>query len=284
MSGILVLVGTPIGDVADASERTKSAISSADLIAAEDTRRFFRLAKDLNIDVQAKVISFHESKEQERIPVILEAINNGSKVVLLTDAGMPSISDPGYRIVAACVLAGIEVDAIPGPSAVTMALALSGLATDRFCFEGFLSRKTGERQKQLVGLAEEVRTMVFFEAPHRLLQTLDAMQEVFGQNRQAVVCRELTKTYQEVKRATLGELKIWAEGEVLGEITLVVAGADPKPMLDLADPKVRQKIGQLVKEHELATTDRKSAISQIAVQLKLPKREVYDIVVRDGKE
>ena len=284
MSGILVLVGTPIGDVADASERTKSAISSADLIAAEDTRRFFRLAKDLNIDVQAKVISFHESKEQERIPVILEAINNGSKVVLLTDAGMPSISDPGYRIVAACVLAGIEVDAIPGPSAVTMALALSGLATDRFCFEGFLSRKTGERQNQLVGLAEEVRTMVFFEAPHRLLQTLDAMQEVFGQNRQAVVCRELTKTYQEVKRATLGELKIWAEGEVLGEITLVVAGADPKPMLDLADPKVRQKIGQLVKEHELATTDRKAAISQIAVQLKLPKREVYDIVVRDGKE
>ena len=284
MSGILVLVGTPIGDVADASERTKSAISSADLIAAEDTRRFFRLAKDLNIDVQAKVISFHESKEQERIPVILEAINNGSKVVLLTDAGMPSISDPGYRIVAACVLAGIEVDAIPGPSAVTMALALSGLATDRFCFEGFLSRKTGERQNQLVGLAEEVRTMVFFEAPHRLLQTLDAMQEVFGQNRQAVVCRELTKTYQEVKRATLGELKIWAEGEVLGEITLVVAGADPKPMLDLADPKVRQKIGQLVKEHELATTDRKAAISQVAVQLKLPKREVYDIVVRDGKE
>jgi 16S rRNA (cytidine1402-2'-O)-methyltransferase len=126
--------------------------------------------------------------------------------------------------------------------------------------------------------------MVFFEAPHRLLQTLDAMQEVFGQNRQAVVCRELTKTYQEVKRATLGELKIWAEGEVLGEITLVVAGADPKPILDLTDPKVRQMIGQLVKEHELATTDRKAAISQIAVQLKLPKREVYDIVVRDGKD
>ncbi|HEX5534568.1 MAG TPA: 16S rRNA (cytidine(1402)-2'-O)-methyltransferase [Actinomycetales bacterium] len=231
MDGRLVLAGTPIGDVTDAPPRLAELIATADVVAAEDTRRLRRLAAALGVTPSGKVVSFHEHNETARAQELVEEVRAGRTVLVVTDAGMPSVSDPGYRVVDAAVRAGVHVTAVPGPSAVLTALALSGLPTDRFCFEGFLPRKAGERRNVLAEVADERRTMVFFEAPHRLDATLGAMVEAFGPDRRAAVCRELTKTYEEVRRGPLTELAEWAAaGDVRGEITIVVEGATQLPV------------------------------------------------------
>lgn len=216
MTGVLVLAGTPIGDVSDAPPRLVGELGTADVIAAEDTRRLRRLTQALGVTPAGRVLSYFEGNEVGRTPELVEALLGGSRVLLVTDAGMPSVSDPGYRLVAAAVEAGIRVTAVPGPSAVLTALALSGLPVDRFTFEGFLPRKAGDRARQLAEVAAEPRTMVFFEAPHRIAEALTAMAEAFGADRPAAVCRELTKTYEEVKRGPIGELATWAAEGVRG--------------------------------------------------------------------
>ncbi|PNG16456.1 16S rRNA (cytidine(1402)-2'-O)-methyltransferase, partial [Streptomyces cahuitamycinicus] len=210
MIGTLVLAGTPIGDTADAPPRLAEELAGADVIAAEDTRRLRRLTQALGVTPKGRVVSYFEGNESARTPELVEELVGGSRVLLVTDAGMPSVSDPGYRLVAAAVERDVRVTAVPGPSAVLTALALSGLPVDRFCFEGFLPRKAGERLGRLREVAGERRTLVYFEAPHRLDDTLSAMAEVFGAGRRAAVCRELTKTYEEVRRGGLGELAAWA--------------------------------------------------------------------------
>ncbi len=223
--GVLVLAATPIGDAADASPALRAALTGADVIAAEDTRRLRDLCRRLGLTVSARLVSYFDGNEASRVGVLLEALRAGDRVVVATDAGMPSVSDPGFRVVQAAIAEGIRVTAVPGPSAVLTALAVSGLPTDRFCFEGFVSRKTGERRRTLATLAREERTMVFFEAPHRLGAFLADARDAFGADRPAAVCRELTKTYEEVVRGGVGELAEWASGQVRGEITVVVAGA-----------------------------------------------------------
>src|SRR3954469_10238271 len=223
--GVLVLAATPIGQASDAPPRLATELAGADLIAAEDTRRLARLAADLGVDVKGRVTSYFEGNEAVRTPGLVERLLAGDRVVLVNDAGMPSVSDPGYRLVAAAVEAGVRVTAVPGPSAVLTALAVSGLPVDRFCFEGFLPRKAGERARRLAALAGEERTLVFFEAPHRTGSALSAMAEAFGPDRAAAVCRELTKTHEEVRRGGLGELAEWAASGVRGEVTIVVSGA-----------------------------------------------------------
>ncbi|HEV2889194.1 MAG TPA: 16S rRNA (cytidine(1402)-2'-O)-methyltransferase [Frankiaceae bacterium] len=273
MSGRLVLCGAPIGNVADASPRLARTLAEAGVVAAEDTRRLLRLARELDVRV-ARVVSYHDANESSRTPELLRALEAGETVALVTDAGMPGVSDPGYRLVAAAVAAGVDVTVVPGPSAVTAAVALSGLPSDRWCMEGFLPRKAGERRTRLADLADERRTLVLFEAPHRLAATLADLAEAFGGDRRAVACRELTKTYEEVRRGTLGELAEWAAGEVRGELTLVVEGAAQRPAgaspADLADE---------VASREAAGSARKDAIAETAKARGLPKREVYDAVV-----
>ncbi|MEP6629124.1 MAG: 16S rRNA (cytidine(1402)-2'-O)-methyltransferase [Lapillicoccus sp.] len=224
-TGTLVLAATPIGHPRDASPRLADELRRADVVAAEDTRRLRRLTGDLQVEPTGRLVSYHEHNEAARTADLVARLLAGDRVVLVTDAGMPSVSDPGYRLVLACVQAGIPVTCVPGPSAVLMALAVSGLPVDRFCFEGFLPRKGGERTRALEHLADERRTMVFFEAPHRLGATLASMAGVFGDDRPAAVCRELTKTYEEVRRGGLAELAQWAQEGARGEITVVVAGA-----------------------------------------------------------
>lgn len=216
MTGTLVLAGTPIGDIADAPPRLAEELAGADVVAAEDTRRLRRLTQGLGVTPKGRIVSYFEGNEAARTPELVEELLGGARVLLVTDAGMPSVSDPGYRLVAAAVEKDIRVTAVPGPSAVLTALALSGLPVDRFCFEGFLPRKGGERLSRLREVADERRTLVYFEAPHRLDDTLAAMAEVFGAERRAAVCRELTKTYEEVKRGALGALAEWAADGVRG--------------------------------------------------------------------
>ena len=275
MTGVLVLAGTPIGDVSDAPPRLVSELATADVIAAEDTRRLRRLTQALEVTPVGRVVSYFEGNEVGRTPELVEALLGGSRVLLVTDAGMPSVSDPGYRLVAAAVEAGIKVTAVPGPSAVLTALALSGLPVDRFTFEGFLPRKAGDRARQLGEVAAEPRTMVFFEAPHRIAEALTAMAEAFGPDRPAAVCRELTKTYEEVRRGPIGELAVWAADGVRGEITVVVAGAPP------AGPSAitPEDLARRVAVREEAGEGRKEAIAAVAAELKLPKRDVFDAVV-----
>ncbi len=231
--GVLVLAATPIGDPRDAPPRLSHELADADVVAAEDTRRLRRLLADLGVTPTGQVVSYHEHNEAARTDDLLQRLRGGARVVLVTDAGMPSVSDPGYRIVAAAVAGGIRVTCVPGPSAVLAALAVSGLPTDRFCFEGFLPRRGGARRAALEALSTEARTMVFFEAPHRTGDTLAAMAEAFGPDRPAAVCRELTKTWEQVRRGGLGELVEWAEHGVLGEVTLVVGGRTAATGADL---------------------------------------------------
>ncbi|MEV3998892.1 16S rRNA (cytidine(1402)-2'-O)-methyltransferase [Streptomyces halstedii] len=274
-TGTLVLAGTPIGDVADAPPRLAAELETADVVAAEDTRRLRRLTQALGVRTTGRVVSYFEGNEAARTPELVEALADGARVLLVTDAGMPSVSDPGYRLVAAAVERDIRVTALPGPSAVLTALALSALPVDRFCFEGFLPRKAGERLGKLREVADERRTMVFFEAPHRLDDTLAAMAEVFGADRRAAVCRELTKTYEEVRRGPLGELAAWAAEGVRGEITVVVEGAaDTTGERPDAAELVRR-----VRVREEAGERRKEAIAAVAADAHLPKREVFDAVV-----
>jgi len=248
-------------------------LGEADVVAAEDTRRLRRLTSELGVVVSGRVVSYFEGNERERTPELLQALVDGQTVVVVTDAGMPSVSDPGYRLVAAAIEADIEVTAVPGPSAVLTALALSGLPVDRFTFEGFLPRKPGERGRRLAELAEEPRTMVFFEAPHRLTASLEAMRDAFGTDRRAAVCRELTKTYEEVKRGPFDELVNWSKDGVRGEITIVVAGADPDKVM------TPEQLAAEVATDEQAGTPRKQAIADVAKRFNVPKRTVYDAVL-----
>lgn len=275
--GVLVLAGTPIGQVADAPPRLAAELAGADVIAAEDTRRLKRLTTDLGITVEARVVSYFEGNEQGRTPQLLELLLAGNRVVLVTDAGMPSVSDPGYRLVAAAVEAGVHVTAVPGPSAVLTALAVSGLPVDRFCFEGFLPRKPGERSRRLDELAAEPRTLVFFEAPHRTEAALRALAKAFGADRRAAVCRELTKTHEEVRRGGLADLADWAAEGVRGEVTIVVEGAPAEG--PVTDPAV---LVTRVADAEAAGLSRKDAIAAVAKKAGVPKREVYDLVHKGG--
>ncbi|MFS3127010.1 16S rRNA (cytidine(1402)-2'-O)-methyltransferase [Nocardioides sp. Bht2] len=274
--GVLVLAATPIGRVEDASSRLASELARADVIAAEDTRRLRRLCTELGVTTTGRVVSYFEGNESARTPTLVEALLAGERVLLVTDAGMPSVSDPGFRLVAAAVLEEIEVTAVPGPSAVLTALAVSGLPVDRFTFEGFLPRKAGERGRRLAELAREPRTMVFFEAPHRTQAALEAMAEAFGDERAAAVCRELTKTHEEVRRGGLAELATWAAEGVRGEVTIVVTGADPVAEVG-TDP---EQWRTLVADLESVGMTRKDAILDVARRAGVPKREVYDAVHR----
>lgn len=275
MTGLLILAGTPIGEITDAPPRLAEELVAADVVAAEDTRRMWRLANALGVTPKGRVLSYFEGNEVGRTPELVEALLGGARVLLVTDAGMPSVSDPGYRLVAAAVEQGIRITAVPGPSAVLTALALSGLPVDRFCFEGFLPRKGGERGSRLRDLAAEPRTMVFFESPHRIEDSLVQMAEAFGGERPAAVCRELTKTYEEVKRGPLAELAVWAADGVRGEITVVVQGAPP------ADPSALDpaELARRVTVREEAGERRKEAIAAVAAETGVPKREVFDAVV-----
>ena len=271
---MLVLAATPIGRVADAPPRLSQELASADVVAAEDTRRLRRLTGELGVTVTGRVVSYFEGNEASRTPALVEALEAGDRVLLVTDAGMPSVSDPGYRLVAAAVERGITVTAVPGPSAVLTALAVSGLPVDRFCFEGFLPRKAGERGRRLAALRDEQRTMVFFEAPHRTEAALTAMAEAFGAERRGAVCRELTKTHEEVRRSGLADLAAWAADGVRGEVTIVVEGN-----VDVVDvPTDAASLAALVAAEEEAGATRKEAILDVARRAGLPKRVVYDAV------
>ncbi|HET9381932.1 MAG TPA: 16S rRNA (cytidine(1402)-2'-O)-methyltransferase [Streptomyces sp.] len=274
-TGTLVLAGTPIGDVRDAPPRLAAELADADVVAAEDTRRLRRLTQALGVTPRGRVVSYFEGNESARTPELVAELAGGARVLLVTDAGMPSVSDPGYRLVAAAVEKDVRVTAVPGPSAVLTALALSGLPVDRFCFEGFLPRKAGERLSRLREAAGERRTLVYFEAPHRLDDTLAAMAEAFGTERRAAVCRELTKTYEEVRRGPLGELADWAREGVRGEITVVVEGAPDKGPGELDAAELVRR----VRVREEAGERRKEAIAAVAAEAGLPKREVFDAVV-----
>jgi 16S rRNA (cytidine1402-2'-O)-methyltransferase len=243
-------------------------------VAAEDTRRLRRLASQLGAEVSGRVVSYFEGNEAARTPVLLDALLAGERVLLVTDAGMPSVSDPGYRLVAAAVAADVKVTAVPGPSAVLTALAVSGLPVDRFCFEGFLPRKAGERGRRLAELADEPRTMVFFEAPHRTEAALAGMAEAFGADRAAAVCRELTKTHEEVRRGPLADLVEWAGQGVRGEVTIVVGGGMGTRDVGTDPESLRAAVAEL----EADGTSRKEAIVSVARKSGVPRREVYDVV------
>ena len=275
----LTLAATPLGNPGDASPRLKAAIESAEIIAAEDSRRFHRLASDLGVTFTAKIISFFDGNETARTEEVLQFLQAGKRVLVVSDAGMPTISDPGFRLTRDAIALNIPIVVIPGPSAPTMALALSGLATDRFTFEGFLSRSAGARQSHLESLRFEERTMIFFEAPHRITECLTDAVETFGGDRQAAICREMTKTYEETVRGSLEELLAWSKSkEILGEITMVIAGVPAGSAVKTAEEMVAR-----VREFESAGMDRKEAIATVAKEFELPKKVVYAAVVDASK-
>ncbi len=272
--GTLVLAATPIGNTDDASPRLRRLLAEADLVAAEDTRRVQALAARLGVRIGGRVVSVHDHNEAARADDLLDVVAEGGTVVVVTDAGMPVVSDPGYRLVTAAVAAGLPVTVAPGPSALLAALAVSGLPTDRFCFEGFLPRRAEERARALAALAGEERTVVVFEAPHRLSALLSAMVEAFGADRAAAVCRELTKTHEEVRRGPLAQLAAWADaGPVRGEIVVVVGGARP-PAGVVDDALVAAVLADVD-----AGTRLKDAVTQAAARTGAPRRDLYDAVV-----
>lgn len=291
--GRLILAGTPIGNVADVGPRLTDALESAEVVAAEDTRRLRRLAADLGVRIGGRVCSYYEAVEAARTPELLRELAGGRSVLLITDAGMPGVSDPGYRLVSGAVAAGVPVTVIPGPSAVTAALAVSGLPSDRFCFEGFPPRKAGERRRQFAELAGERRTLVFFESRHRLGATLSDLAAAFGPDRSAALCRELTKTHEEVIRGDLEVLVEWAQRAAtgpVGEVTLVVAGAPAGASAGgsggaSVDSAARVTAAQLVAEVDrlaAAGEDRKRALAIVARRFGVPKREVWSAVHEPG--
>ena len=277
MSGRLYLAATPIGNVGDASVRLREVLARADIIAAEDSRRAHRLLKDLGIVEHGPVVSFYDAVEEAKSPELVQRVRDGGTVVMISDAGMPSVSDPGYRLVTEAIAQDIPVSVTPGPSAVLAALAVSGLPVDRFSFEGFLPRKSGERTTVLNSLVHDTRTMIFFEAPHRLVATLRDMRDVFGDERSVVVCRELTKTYEEVIRGTLAELVVWSDREILGEITIVLAGRT-----DVEETTAVDWVALVATRVELGVSQR-DAIGEVARELNVPKRDVYDAVLSAKK-
>ena len=271
----LTLAATPLGNPLDASPRLKMAIESAEIIAAEDSRRFHRLAADIGASFSARILSFFEGNETERTTELISLLHEGKNVLVLTDAGMPTISDPGFRLLRDAVAENIEVHVIPGPSAPTMAIALSGLPTDRFTFEGFAPRTSGARLAFYESLRFEERTMVLFEAPHRLLDSLQDAQSILGSDRRGAICREMTKTYEETIRGSLADLVDWARShEILGEITLVFAGVEVG-----TESATNSQMVSRVREFESAGMDRKDAITTVARELDIPKKLVYAAVV-----
>lgn len=275
----LVLAATPLGNPLDASTRLKLAIESAEIIAAEDSRRFHRLASDLGVTFTARVISFFEGNESDRTQEILTLLREGKEVLVVTDAGMPTISDPGFRLMRDAIAEKLPTIVIPGPSAPTMAIALSGLPTNRFTFEGFAPRTHGARTSFYESLRFEERTMVIFEAPHRLHESLVDAASILGADRAGAICREMTKTYEETIRGPLSELIAWATGrKVLGEITLVIAGVAAGLEVRTADDAVAR-----VREYEVAGMDRKGAIATVAEEFSIPKKTVYAAVVDANK-
>ncbi len=273
-TGRLLLGATPLGQPADASKRLIDALSHADVVAAEDTRRVRALATALGVAIGGRVISLFDQNEAGRVPGLVAEIAAGATVLLVSDAGMPLINDPGYRMVTACVEAGLTVSCLPGPSAVTTALAVSGLPSDRFCFEGFAPRKQSGRRAWLAALAAESRTAVFFESPRRLADCLRDAVDQLGAQRRAVVCRELTKTHEEIRRGTLGELAQWSAGGVLGEITVVLAGATPRADVGalVAEVGVLVEGGMRVKDACATVIDAHPGAPS--------RRELYDAVLR----
>ncbi|WP_078310210.1 MULTISPECIES: 16S rRNA (cytidine(1402)-2'-O)-methyltransferase [unclassified Mycobacterium] len=273
--GNLLLAATPLGEPGDASPRLREALAKTSVVAAEDTRRVRALAKSLDVQISGQIISFYDQNEASRIEPLLADLEAGYDVLVVTDAGMPSISDPGYRLVAACVKQGIPIKCLPGPSAVTTALAVSGLPVDRFCFEGFAPRKQGARRRWLAELVAEPRTCVFFESPRRLGETLADAVEVLGPERRAAVCRELTKTHEEVLRGTLRELAVWAEGDVLGEITVVLDGGRP------AVPEIETLVARVEELMDDGMGLRESCAMAIGESgATLSRRDLYDAVVK----
>ncbi|MEV6767474.1 16S rRNA (cytidine(1402)-2'-O)-methyltransferase [Nocardia sp. NPDC051030] len=271
-AGRLVLAATPMGDIGDASQRLRDALATADIVAAEDTRRTRSLAKALEVEITGRVVSFYDHVETARIPMLLNEIESGRTVLLVTDAGMPSVSDPGYRMVAACVDRNLRITCLPGPSAVTTALALSGLPVERFCFDGFAPRKSGQRKEWLRTLTSEPRAVAFFEAPHRLADCLADAVEILGPTRRAAVCRELTKTYEEVIRGPLSELAAWAIEGARGEITVVLEGAQ----------KVSEDPADLVSQVETLAAGGlrlKDACAEVSAATGASRRELYDAVL-----
>jgi 16S rRNA (cytidine1402-2'-O)-methyltransferase len=282
-TGTLILCGVPIGDVRDASLRLGDTLAAADVIAAEDTRRLRRLALALDIEIRAEIVSYFDANETDRATRLLERLRAGATVALVTDAGMPGVSDPGYRLVRAAAEAGIPVTVVPGPSSVTAALAVSGLPTDRWIFEGFLPRKAGERRSRLAELATEPRTLVLLESPHRIAASLSDLAEAFG-DREAVLCRELTKTYEQIVRAPLPELVTWAgDRQVRGEITLVVAGAVPggpgSAGAGRAGAEAPADLAVAVRDLEQEGMPRKEAMSRVARMAGVSRRVVYEAVL-----
>jgi 16S rRNA (cytidine1402-2'-O)-methyltransferase len=284
--GTLIVAATPLGQPADASPRLADALAAAQLIAAEDTRRVLRLARVLGVRLTGRLVSYYNGVDTGKVAELLAALESGTDILLIADAGMPGVSDPGYRLVGAAAEAGLTVTVLPGPSAVTAALAVSGLPTDRFCFEGFPPRSAGARQRRFAELAAEPRTMVFFESRRRVAVTLGELAAAFGPDRQAVACRELTKTHEEIARGTLAELAGWAGRGVLGEITLVVAGAPARARQRPGAPGWADSVAAAVAEvaaREAAGMPRKLAIAAVAADRGLPKREVYNAVVAGGR-
>jgi len=277
-AGTLTVAAAPIGCLDDASPRLAGALARAEIIAAEDTRRLRRLAAGLGVTLTGRIVSYYDAVESARAAGLAAELAAGRDVLLVTDAGMPGVSDPGYRLVAAAVAAGARVTALPGPSAVTAALAVSGLPSDRFCFEGFLPRRAGERSRRLAELAAQPQTMVFFESPRRLAVTLAKMAAALGDERRAVACRELTKTHEEVRRGTLAELAAWAVGEVRGEVTLVVAGAAGAGAGQAGQQSLAGAAEQVAAK-VAAGASRKDAAAAVAAELGLRRREVYEAAV-----
>jgi len=287
-AGMLLIAAVPIGRADDASPRLAAALAAARIIAAEDTRRVRRLAAALGAQLTARIVSYYDfgDVETRRAAALLAELRAGHDVLLVTDAGMPGVSDPGYRVVAAAAAEGIRVSVLPGPSAVTAALAVSGLPTDRFCFEGFPARKAGERERRFAELAAEHRTLVFFETARRLSGTLAGLAAAFGGDRRAAVCRELTKTHEEVRRGTLAELADWAGRGLLGEITVVVAGAPARPAAaaapadaGAAEAAIAAAVAD-VAARVRSGLRRNAAIAAVARERGLDRGELYDEVAR----
>ena len=274
--GSIILAATPLGNIGDASARLRELLSTADVVAAEDTRTLAQLARALGITIQGRTVAHHEHNEAHSAPELVRLAAEGSTVVMVSDAGMPLVSDPGFRLVQAAVAAGVDVTCAPGPSAVTTALALSGLPSDRFAFDGFVPRKEGERRRWLSEVAEDPRTLVFFESPHRLAATLQTMSEVFGPDRSACVCRELTKLHEEVVRDDLAGLAEWAgAGTVRGEIVIVVQGHQP----DQTAPDLETLVSA-VEERVSAGEKLKSAVKEVAATAPgVATRDLYNAVL-----
>lgn len=271
-AGTVLLAATPIGDTSDAPPRLLAALQEAEIVAAEDTRRLLALAARLGIRIPGRIVSLHEHNEQARAAELVEAAKGGAFVVVVTDAGMPSVSDPGYRLVRAAIDDDVRVSVLPGPSAALTALAISGLPTDRFAFEGFLPRKDGERSRALAALAHDPRTLIFFESPRRVGETLAAMADAFGPERPAAVCRELTKTYEEVRRGTVAELAAAFEGGVLGEVSIVVGGAPA------ADADAAGAVEEVLALADLGVR-LKDAAAHVASRSGLKSRDLYQAAI-----